>query len=478
MELRLLLSIAWRNLGRNSRRTLIAGSGIALGVGMCIATFGLAEGMNSDMVQSVTDVQLGHLQVHAPGFSSRPTLDRAVDHLRARVRAAEHAAGVVAVSPRAYAWALGSAGRESAGVQLVGVDPGREARVTHLDQRVVRGAYLPNTPTPWPEARALTTEQRALDERLTRSATAQAAAEIDALGAPDSAAEQAGRDSASSRGEALLERLDPSPEAPPPVLLGNRLAKKLHVAPGSLVALMAQDINGDPADVEFRVVGITRSGDQSLDANRAVANLADVQRFLGLGDRAHELAIRAEEPSRAASVAERLEHDAPFTGLEVRTWRQLRPDVVAMVRTNTSLTELLILIVFAAAGIGVADTIMMAVFERRRELGMLKAVGMQPSAIVVMVTAETVLLALGASLGGLGLGLGIDVYLKQLGLPLGGLSSFTLAGAPVQPILHASITSLGLLLPVTFMIGIALLAALWPAIAAARTRPVIAMRDR
>lgn len=475
---RLLFAIAWRNLARNRRRSLIAGCGIALGVGMSIASFGVMDGMSSDMVRSITDVRLGHVQVHKPGFSSHPKLDRAFSRADARTRAAERTEGVEAASPRVLGWALASSAQQSAGVQLVGVDPAREAKLTKLDQRLVKGRYLPETATRWPAAKALTLQERQLDRELTASSVESAGAEIDALGeaAPDKGP---GDDSGvAEKTRELLERVAPKPATPPPLLLGDKLARKLHAEPGTRVSLMAQDLKGDPVNVEFRVRGIVHTGDSTLDGVRAVANIADVRRLLRLGDRAHELAIRVARSGDVASVTRALAANATFAGLEVKSWQELRPDVVAMVQTNSALTAMLIGIIVAVAAIGVADTILMAVFERRRELGMLKAIGMRPRSVVLMVTAETVLLGLGATFAGLLLGVGIDLCLLRFGIPLGGLSSFSLAGASIPPVLHASITPIGVLVPVATMFGMALLAALWPAFVAARTEPVIAMRDR
>lgn len=478
--LRLLRSIAWRNLGRNRRRTLIAGAGIAVGVGMCIVSFGLAEGMNSDMVASVTDVQLGHVQLQRSEFLARPKLDLCFDRAAERTAASERVAGVSAISARARAWALASTSDESAGVELLGVDPRREAAVTHLDQRVVSGFYLSGQATPWPAPRSLSSEERALDRSLTQSATERAEAEIEALGAGDGAlgATQAPDPDLAAQTERLVQGLAPGPKRPPPLLLGDKLARKLKTAPGRDLNLMATDREGNPTNVSFRVVGIVHTGDSLFDTTRAVGHLSDVQHFLGLGDRAHVLAIRAESPGAAPEVADRLARVPLLQGLTVKTWTELRPDVVAMVQTNTELTAMMIVIIFAVAAIGVADTILMAVYERRRELGVLKAVGMRPAFIVAMVTLETFLLGVGASLAGLVLGGAVDLYLSRVGFHLGGLSSFTLAGASIPPVLHATITPLGLLLPVGVMIGMALLAALWPAFLAARTEPVVAMRER
>lgn len=360
--LRLLLAIAWRNLGRNRRRTLIAGGGIAVGVGMCIATYGVTDGMNDDMVRSITDVQVGHVQVHRKGFTERPKLDLALDDVASIAGAAERTPGVEVASPRVIGWALASSARDSAGIQLVGVDPAREAKVTRLDLRIEAGAYLDEAPVPWPKAERLSTEEKEIDRRLTEQESARAAAEIDALGGPGSPQEPAAAPLA-AESKKLLAKVAPGPSRPPPLLVGYKLAKKLHAAPGALLVLTATDADGNPVNVSFQVAGILRTGDATLDAVRAVANLADAQRFFGMEGRAHEIALRVRDPARAPAIARALGVEAPLGGLDVKAWQDLRPDVVAMVQTNDAMTELMIAIIFAIAAIGVADAILMAVFE-------------------------------------------------------------------------------------------------------------------
>ncbi len=472
----LVFAIAFRNLGRNRWRTAIAGAAVAVGVSMCIASFGVMDGMSSDMVRSITEVELGHVEVHAPGFSSRPRLELSFDQAAQRAAIAAATPGVRAVSLRVRGFALASSAHASAGVELVGVDPAREAAESRLDRRVTSGSYLPATPTPWPKAQELSTAERALDEKLTAQAAAAAANEIEALGS--------GRESPDppelSRDETrrLLTALSPAPAAPPPILLGDKLARRLGSKVDATVDLMTNDSGGNPVDVVFRVIGVVHTGDGALDGTRAVAHLADVQRLYGLGDRAHELALSLEDASQAREIARSLAREPAFRGLVVKTWQELRPDVVAMVKSNGAFTAIMVAIIFVVAAIGVADTILMAVFERRRELGVLKAVGMRPLAIVLMIATETALLGAGASFVGLGVGVGIDLLLGRYGIPLGGLSGFTLAGASIPPVLHATLTAEGALWPVGLMLLMAILASLWPAAVAARTEPALAMGDR
>lgn len=476
-SLQLVLSVGLRNLGRNRRRTAIAGIGIALGVAMSIVSFGVMDGMSNDMVHSITDAQLGHVQVRAPELSSPAKLEQAFEHASELLRAVDITPGVEAAAPRLTTWTLVAGEHDSAGMQLLGIDPAREAALTHLDRHVERGHYLPQAATPWPAARALSASEQALDRELTERQTAAAAAEIAALGDPTSPLPVA-PSTPDAETRRLLSEVEPGPEAPPPLLLGKKLARKLRAQPGTLLDASGTDRQGNPVSVRFRVVGIAATGDAALDQVRGYTNLADLQRWLGVAGRAHELSLRLAHPDRAPEVARRLAAQASLRGLEVKTWQELRPDVVAMLATNHTFTALMVAIIFAVAGIGVADTVLMAVFERRRELGVLKAIGMHPASIVLMIVAETLFLGAAAATAGLGLGVGLDLLLGRYGIPLGALSGFSLAGAAVPPVLHATLTAQGALLPVALILLMALLAATWPALVAARTEPALAMKDR
>src|SRR5262249_12805815 len=161
----LILRIAWRNLGRNRRRTLITGAGIALGAAMCIGAIGILDGLDRQIVTSITDTELGHVQVHAPGYLRSRALRDAFDPA-GLVPAIEGVPHVAGVAPRIYGWGFAAKATQSAGVQLMGVDPARERAVTSL----LAGAALPAAPTPWQRARPLTAEQQAKDAALTKAA--------------------------------------------------------------------------------------------------------------------------------------------------------------------------------------------------------------------------------------------------------------------------------------------------------------------
>lgn len=142
-----LLRLAWRNLWCNPRRTLIAMAAISLGFAMLLFVACLMAGLRQQMIESGTDLVLSDIEVHAPGYypdrSIQQTLGgRNGTDVGALMAAIAADPRVQAASPRVYAYGLISATHQSAGVQLLGVDPDQEQKVTVLQTRMVTGRYL------------------------------------------------------------------------------------------------------------------------------------------------------------------------------------------------------------------------------------------------------------------------------------------------------------------------------------------------
>jgi ABC-type antimicrobial peptide transport system permease subunit len=138
----------------------------------------------------------------------------------------------------------------------------------------------------------------------------------------------------------------------------------------------------------------------------------------------------------------------------------------------------MVLIIFIVATLGVVNTMLMSVFERTRELGVLKAIGMTGGRIVTLIVTETILLVLAASLAGTGLGLAMDGYMVEYGVDLSRFTQgLSLAGIGVNPVIKGVITVRGVIMPTIVLSLSCLLASLYPAIRAARLEPAIGMRE-
>ncbi|QDQ25960.1 ABC transporter permease [Chitinimonas arctica] len=466
--------IAFRNLGRNRRRTLITGAGIALGVGMCIAVLGIMEGLSAELINGTTDGQLGHIQVHHPDYLGRRQLLKTVSEAPAVSQRIASQAGVEAVSGRLYGWAYLSFRQRAVGVQLLGVEPGAEGRVTRLPRQIVAGNFLPPAATPWPASHQLSAAQQAHDKALTEQAIANAFDQLERL---DGGKETAAPAGLAAQTQAIVEQIAPSPSQPPAVVLGSKLASNLGARPGDLVTLLYENAQGAQLSLMVKVVGISRTGTDLLDRTRTLLHLADLQQMLGLPGQVHELAIRARQPQQAQALAGQLQQLLKDgQPLAVQDWSALRPDILALITSNRMLMGSLVFIVFLIAGSGVLNTMLMSVLERQKELSMMKALGLSAPGVTALVLLETLALTLLASLTGLLLGLGLILYLQQVGWDIRHFGEFSLSGVEVAPVLRARLTAGGLLIPLLAMWVISLLAALHPAIRAARISPALGMR--
>ncbi|NIP15117.1 MAG: FtsX-like permease family protein [Pseudomonadales bacterium] len=203
-------------------------------------------------------------------------------------------------------------------------------------------------------------------------------------------------------------------------LLGASLARNLGVGVGEEVVLLGSEKRGGVAALVLTVVGILETGVADLDRVALIAPLASVQDAFGLADEAHTFAIRTEDLELSEAVAERLKQrlsDRP--ALEVRHWSEVMPELRQAIEIDKLGAELFFYVVEVLVVFSIVNTFIMTVFERTREFGMLKAIGMKPWRIVAMMQWEGFFIwVLGASLG-LGLAALVVAWLQDVGIYMG-----------------------------------------------------------
>ena len=181
------------------------------------------------------------------------------------------------------------------------------------------------------------------------------------------------------------------------ILIGGLLAEALDTAAGRRLVLVTQGADGRTREAGFRIAGVYRAEIAGLEKAFVFTGLAALQRLLGT-DKITEISIRLDgedlEASTIAALAE------TFKSRTVMSWRQLEPQAAAMVEVSDVTIYILFVIVMGALVFGLVNTLVTAVMERLRELGMLRAIGMRPRAVVAQVVVEsTVIMAIGVAAG-------------------------------------------------------------------------------
>ncbi|MGD8368536.1 MAG: ABC transporter permease [Desulfobacterales bacterium] len=258
------------------------------------------------------------------------------------------------------------------------------------------------------------------------------------------------------------------------IVVGEALARKFETRIGHKLVLMSQDARGEIASRAFRIVGTYRAELESTEKQFVFVHIGAAQQMLGVGDDICEVAVLLGSHRQVDETAARLRRQLPGDAYTVETWKDLLPIVQAMLQMHDSFIFIWFLAVFIAMGFGLVNTILMAVFERMREFGLMRALGMRARLVVAEVLAESFfLLVIGMAAGNffgllsvLALSVrGIDLSAFSAGMEFVGMSRVVFPLLTMHDIVTANVT--------VFFMGLAV--SLYPAIKAARISPVEAM---
>jgi len=257
------------------------------------------------------------------------------------------------------------------------------------------------------------------------------------------------------------------------ILIGDALAEKLEVKPGSKVVLTFTDEQGTILSGAFKVDGIYSDLSPQIEKSLVYVQNKDLVNILDRDELVHEFAIYLKDPEQLETFKSELQ--SAFPELRVESWKELSPELGYANELMSTMLYVIIGIIMLALCFGIINTMMMAVLERRKELGMLMGVGMSKTRLFLMIIFETLMLSL---IGGpLGILLGyLSIKLsQQTGLDLSsfgeGLGEYGIESVIYPSLMPAFYFGTGAL-----VMGITLIAAIWPARRALKLNPVEAIR--
>ena len=260
-----------------------------------------------------------------------------------------------------------------------------------------------------------------------------------------------------------------------PMLISKGLKKKLNLKIRSKVVLTFQNIEGEIVNAAFRVVGVFDTKSQMVDDSHLFVRLSDLEGLMNMENEVHEVAIYLNDPNTLENTTQALTAAIGNEQRKIETWREIAPELEMMESQFAASMYVIMAIILLALAFGIINTMLMAVLERTRELGMLMAVGMSKARVYGMIVLETILLTfIGAPIGLL-LGYLSISYFGKHGLDLTayseGLQNFGMSEY-VYPHLNVHYYFI-----MTIMIAVtAVLAALYPAWKAIKLKPVEALR--
>ena len=419
-NLRVIVVLALRNLRRQLRRTLLTSLAMIIGGGLLIFSLTLGDGTHEEWIESGVRMGSGHVTIEHPEFrTSRKIEDRLPEAAR---KATEHAlasAGIAeqvqTVSAKLVITGLASSAAGARPARIMGVEPRAEASFSTLDDQLVDGRYLEP------------------DDRL-----------------------------AAFVGIGLVESLD--------LRLGSRLV------------VTAQDADKQIAGQLLRVVGVFRTGVTQIDEALIHMPIETAGEWLGSGHDVTNLGVIVEDSAAVSHLVDGLQEalaEPIGSGtIIVMGWREAMPQLSAAVAIDDFGNYLVYGILFTIIGFGIVNTVLMSVMHRYREFGVLQALGLPPAQTGALVLVEGLVLTAVSGVIGITLGIFLTWYFFGDGLDFSALmdEEMTFSGVVIDPVIIPLFRTTRIIQALSFILGIGIVASVYPAIRAAKIDVTEAMK--
>ena len=406
--MQLYLRLAWRNIWRHRRRTIIIVVALGLSLAMMMMYDGLMDGFNQAIYGNAIRVLGGNIQIHAAGYREKvdtnPLLPLSNDS--AVVKAALADPRVVAASRRIITGGLATNHEGAFPMTIIGIEPEVEAPVSLIAAHVADGRYL-----------------------------------------------------TANDGDS--------------VLIGKGLANVMQLKVGDRITLVGSDIHKQNRQRSMTVVGIYDIGLPTNERNTLYISLGEAQDLYRLTGQSTVVDVTLKKLGQENAVVASLTPALP--GYEVESWEKNFPELTDAINQKGAVMNVFSVIINVIAGIGILNLLLMAIYERTREIGLLGAMGLKPREIALLFILEGTMIGLVGVAAGVVLGLALNGSFSVVGMDYSQFSSVTEYMALISGKVYPTLGLGNLFSRALTIVVIATLAAWIPATEAARREPAEAL---
>ena len=361
--------IAWRNLWRNKRRTLITSASIFFGVFFAIFMSSVQQGTMQNMVDNMVSFYTGYLQIQEEQFNENRSINNSFIPNEYLVNSINSHNTITQSAQRLESFALAASELNSFGSMIIGIQPEKEDAISGLSKWIIKGNFL----TP---------------------------------GSKD-------------------------------VLLGKILAENLKLTLNDTVVLIGQGYHGVSAAGKYRVAGLLDFPLAELSRQVVYMDISNCQELFSLPGHLTSIVLMVSNPDEVQGTATLINQDLPDE-LRIYRWDELQPELVNLIEGKLASGKIIKGLLFMIIGFGVWGTIIMLMSERKRELGVLIALGMRKTRLTIMIIIESAYIGILGILSGVVVSLPLVWHLFINPLRVGGKIGETYTKMGFEPIIAFS----------------------------------------
>ncbi len=367
----MLLSIAWKNVWRNKLRSLIVIISITIGLLGGLFYLAFSNGMVQFQIGASIQTEIANIQLHNPKYLINDEITYTISNPTDKLSQISKIDEVKAAASRITSMAMVSSANSGTGVTIYGINTESEKKISDLHTKLIDGSYF--------------------DTKMRN-----------------------------------------------PVVIGNKLAEKLKVKVNSKIVLTTQDFNGDITNGAFKVAGIFKTHNTIYDQANVFVKWEELANLISFPENhTSEIAVLLKHNDFTdvanAKICNIFSEEIKDEKLVVRSWSVINPILKMLNEMTLQFTMIFVIIILVALSFGIINTMLMAIMERVREIGMLMAIGMSKVRVFLMIMLETIFLSITGGVLGLFLSwimisisykTGIDLSSVAEGLNAIGYSSF------------------------------------------------------
>jgi ABC-type lipoprotein release transport system permease subunit len=402
------IKLAWRNIWRNKRRTIITAASIFFAIFFALIMRGFQLGSYSNMIDNAVRLYSGHIQIHADGYWENKSINNTLVSKDELINTLEKNKNVKQVVPRLESFALGSSGPKTKGVLVMGIAPEKQDQMSKLSGKIIEGEYF-------------------------------------------------------QRGDNA-------------VLLGSKLSEYLDVGVNDTIVLLSQGFHGATAAGKYRISGIVDIPKPDIDNKLVYLPLSTAQQMYMAYNRLTTIAVNLHDHKDLGKTIEQFEKELPEEKYEVKSWEEIMPELVQQIESDNASGWIMLAILYIIIAFGVFGTVMMMVVERRREFGVMIAVGMHKFKIAIILALEMFFIGILGLLSGVVGSIPVILHYHLNPIQLTGEIAKTMEDFGIEPVMPLAWQADYFINQFIIVAIIVLVAIIYPVFSITRIKAVKAMR--
>ncbi|WP_372792944.1 ABC transporter permease [Lutibacter sp.] len=406
----MLLKLAWLNIWRNKRRTIITATSVFFAVLLAIIFRSLTDGIYDNMIHNVVSYSSGYLQIHQKGYWDEQSIDNTFEEDEQLYLKLLKNPNVTHLMPRLQTFALASYADKTKGVLILGIDPAKEKAVNNLHEKITDGKYIETS-----------------DENA--------------------------------------------------VVLGEGLASQLKLRVNDTLVLLGQGYHASSAAAKFKVKGLIKLGAIELNNNVVYIPINQSQYMHGAKNRLTSVSVMLDKTTNLESLKYSLQESINPDKYEVMTWKEMMPEMDQFIEADSTGHYIIIGVLYFIISFGLFGTLLMMIFERKHELGILIAIGMKKRLLAIILLLESILISLIGCFSGIIAGILVVKWFTIHPIHLTGELKQVYEDYGIESIIYFSSQEKIFIIQTLIVLALSILLAFYPGYKVMKLKPIEAINS-